>query len=714
MALIVAAWIGPADADAANTVDLAIEKLVHPQLSADGLHLRIEPPSGALPASLTLRASSLRIARLGQTLRDVEFDCAPSPVEALEVSRPVAGAKSAVAPSPALPTGSGGPGEGAATVRDADEPAATQAAVPGPIRWQCEGPLHWRDGGRGWTIAWDADEALTHANLRLAQGNSEIALQLPLGSDALAVDAKRVPARWLAQVAPQLTWQEGRIDGRVEMTSTRTNASRWRGQVRARSLSAEGAGGSIALAGLDIGGPIDITRSPEGLRIDAAPTLSRGELLAGPVYLAWPAESAMVMEWAAVVSGDNWQIERLTLSDGGFEVEASGLMRPADTEWLRSLNANVSIDLSSRYERYLEGVMASLGQPGLVVNGTAKGTLALGAGGVVDALDTSLTHVSMRHPDGRYAIAGMEGVLAFRRGEVASAPSDLRWRSLQLHALDFGGGAFRAVSRAGELRATQPLALKLFGGDVVARDLVYRPLETNGARLQASVDASGIDMADMASAFGWPAFSGRLDGSFPQVRYAGDVLSVGGEIAIHVFDGNVRVAQLSIERPFGVAPALSGEISLANLDLQPMTDVFGLGRIEGRLNGQVGGLRLLDWNPTAFDARLQTAESGRRRISQLAVEQLTQIGGGGGTAGIQGKLLGVFDSFGYRRIGLSCRLANDVCEMGGVDESAGGYTILKGSGLPLITIRGFQQRVDWPVLVARLKAVVAGQRPVVD
>jgi hypothetical protein len=55
--------------------------------------------------------------------------------------------------------------------------------------------------------------------------------------------------------------------------------------------------------------------------------------------------------------------------------------------------------------------------------------------------------------------------------------------------------------------------------------------------------------------------------------------------------------------------------------------------------------------------------------------------------------------------------------MGGVpgsDSSAGGYTIVEGSGLPRITVVGHQRRVDWPVLVSRLQAATAGQGPVVD
>jgi hypothetical protein len=73
----------------------------------------------------------------------------------------------------------------------------------------------------------------------------------------------------------------------------------------------------------------------------------------------------------------------------------------------------------------------------------------------------------------------------------------------------------------------------------------------------------------------------------------------------------------------------------------------------------------------------------------------------------------IFDSFPYAAIGLRCRLANNVCVMGGLapdgdDSAAAGYVIVRGSGIPRLTVQGFQTRVDWPVLVARLKEATSG------
>lgn len=664
---------------AANSIQARLARITHPQLEADTLALTFMPPIAESAPMLRVTADRLLLKPIDRTLREVVFECAMTQVVA-------------------------------DTDSSAPAPPETDAALD-DASWRCRGPLRWH-GGSGWEFSVQANAAFSQAEIHLFQGNSDIGLTLPLGEQSLAVRVHRGKAAWLQSWLPQMKWQKGRIDGRLESGAT---TSEWKGSFDISGLSAESPDGTLALADLALAGPLQLELlTQSGMRIDARPVVSRGEVLAAGIYLAWPQGSQAKLEVLLAQAGKQWRLDPFRIADTGFDASGSMDIEPGTDEWLRALSARFEIDLARRYERYVEGWMASLGQSGLQAAGSISGSIAAGIGGGIETVDARLSDVALAHPQGRYRISGLNGDFAFRRNSGASAPSDLRWRELTVDALAFGAGSLKAVSADAEIRATQPVRLGLFAGSVVVSDLVYRPLATRGDRVRASMDLADVDVGRMATAFGWPAFSGRLAGRFPQIRYADDVLGAGGEIVMQVFDGEVRVSGLSIERPFGVAPALSAGIVLKNLDLQPMTDVFGFGRIEGRLEGEIAGLRLLDWRPTAFDARLRTVEKGRRRISQLAVAQLTQIGGGGGVSGLQGRLMGAFDSFGYRRIGLSCKLANSICEMGGVDDSAGGYTILQGSGLPLITIRGFQRRVDWPVLVERLKVVASGQRPVVE
>ena len=85
---------------------------------------------------------------------------------------------------------------------------------------------------------------------------------------------------------------------------------------------------------------------------------------------------------------------------------------------------------------------------------------------------------------------------------------------------------------------------------------------------------------------------------------------------MQLFDGTVQVSSLSMERPFGVAPSLSADIALDDIDLLALTGVFDFGSITGRLDGRIDDLRLVDW--TADRVRRRTAHRSRPRGVQAA------------------------------------------------------------------------------------------------
>ena len=221
----------------------------------------------------------------------------------------------------------------------------------------------------------------------------------------------------------------------------------------------------------------------------------------------------------------------------------------------------------------------------------------------------------------------------------------------------------------------------------------------------------------MSAAIGLPAFQGRLSGTIPNARYANERIDFDGGLAMELFDGRVAFSSLALERPFGSAPSLSADIALDDLDLQRLTEVLGFGSITGRLDGRIAGLRLVDWTPVAFDARFITDRKPgeQQRISQRAVQNISSVGDASFVSSLQGRLIGLFDDFGYRRIGIGCRLANEVCAMAGLHSAGNAFTIVEGAGLPRLTVVGYNRLVDWPTLVERLAAVGKGEvAPVIE
>ena len=237
-------------------------------------------------------------------------------------------------------------------------------------------------------------------------------------------------------------------------------------------------------------------------------------------------------------------------------------------------------------------------------------------------------------------------------------------------------------------------------------------------------------MPRLTEALGWPKMEGVLSAAIPKMQYANGTLSLDGQVMVSVFDGYLALNDLKLIEPFGAMPRLQADIMARHLDLNMMTKTFSFGDITGYIDADVKGLVMAGMRPLAFDAVVNsTLGDYPKRISQRAVQNISSLGGAGAAAAIQRSFLQVFETFGYERIGLRCRLLNGVCLMGGIeapadrlDEWAGrlgvpgsiahlpaqGFVLVKGGGLPALNVIGYNRRVDWEELLARLKAAVAG------
>lgn len=215
-----------------------------------------------------------------------------------------------------------------------------------------------------------------------------------------------------------------------------------------------------------------------------------------------------------------------------------------------------------------------------------------------------------------------------------------------------------------------------------------------------------ISMADFSRALGWPEMQGTLSGQVPLVTYANKQLDMDGAMTFNVFSGTIGLDNLKIDDPLGVAPRLSADLLMRKLDMGDLTRTFSFGDIEGKLDGDVKNMQLENWKPVYLDASIQTSEGKHlKKISQRAVENITALGGEGTAAALQRTFLRFFKEFNYDKIGLSCKLRQDVCEMGGVESTATGYVIVKGKGIPAVNVNGYTKRVSLEDLLARIKRI---------
>lgn len=448
------------------------------------------------------------------------------------------------------------------------------------------------------------------------------------------------------------------------------------------------------------------------LRVDGA--LAEGELLIGEFYrnfadadLAFaadlhPAETAL-------------EIRALRLhDDGALDLSGSatiGLGANSD-EWSFRVN-QLGLQFPAAYRRYLEPLAASMTLDGLEVTGRVGWAGEWNSTGLtsgdLDVYDLSVVDTERS----RFALTGLEAQL--RPGDYRF-DSSLAWRGLIFGRINLGAGQAALDSEPGAVALLEPLALNVFGGRLVLQRLrVVLPHRAGPERdepdIQLQARLEDLDMEGLTAALEWPSFTGRVSGDIPGVSLDQGVLEVDGEIRVQVFDGLVTLRNLRLERPFGVLPSLAADVEVDNLDLDQVTQTFSFGHISGRLGGHVRELRMLDWEPVAFDAWLGTpiAQTGSKDISRQAVNRLATIGGGPVTAALTNPLLRMFSNFSYRRLGLGCRLEAYVCELSGLSDDSDSVLLLEGAGIPKITIRAYNRRIDWPQMVANLLAISSGE-----
>ncbi|MCD9046012.1 hypothetical protein [Luteimonas sp. MHLX1A] len=666
--LLVAAGCALPASVAARTAEATIQRVETAVAQLHGVRVQLHWPQGAEAGELRLQAERVESPTLGYVFRDLDWRC--------PLRRPGTGA------------------------------------------WGCDGPLR-AGNGSPVALAVALDASVVSAGLR--QGAATLALHRDATSpDLVRIDLTRVPLAWatalIQQAAPTLQPGRGTLDGRVDVHVATAAPLRIGAALHGRGLAFDSDDGAFAGEGIDLAVDVDYRQPGAAHALALRGTLRGANLLLGAAYLELPsAPIALTVDAVREQPDAGWRFTHLRWDDGAA-LRAEGAVALGADASLRAMDLRLhSDDASLLPPRYLSGWLGVAGLPGLTLAGTVDAHVRM-VDGALAGIDAGLRGVDIADGRGRFAFAGLDGDL--RISEGAPVDSALSWRGGRLQAVEFGPATLPFRSVAGRLDLRGDVAVEMLDGQLRFSDLsLLLPARGQGMRIESGLAVEALRLDELASAFGWPAFAGTLSGEIPRMRYADQRLDFDGGLAMHVFDGEVRFGSLALERPFGVAPSLSADIELEDLDLTMLTGVFDIGQIDGRLHGRFDGLRLVDWQLAAFDGELHTERRRgvRQRISQRAVQDISSVGDASFAGSLQAQLIGLFDDFRYRRIGISCRLRNEVCEMGGLRSAGNTFTIVEGSGLPRLDVVGHNRNVDWPTLVERVAAAVGGDvAPVVE
>lgn len=578
------------------------------------------------------------------------------------------------------------------------------------LRWMFDGRVQLRGAPGGalgnaqitWTVNPDADTL----QVELQQDRIRASAWLPLDQPSHAqINLRQLPVGWLQGLLGKL-WPGRLVAGRVDADlalDAGDAAVQSSGQFTLDGMDLDKPNGTPAGRGISASGRFGFDDGDDGRRITLQGSLTGGELSLGVLHATLPDRPVQVDVSASIRRGA-LELDRLHVDDadalqldGALAFDAKGNLQKLQLDHFRA-----SFPLAD--QRYGQVLQAALGLRDARIAGRLHGSLDLRSDGLhAFAFDTD--GLDLVDGDGRFAVNDLHGELDWAAQGTRPATT-LAWQGMQYYRIPVDAAQSHWQSRNGSLSLSQPLIVPLLKGQLRLAGLELRPATAKGGRVAASVVVTGVDTAALSQAFGWPTIPGTLNGTIPALRWADGRLELDGGFSANVFGGAVDITRLTLQQPFGGMPVLTGNFKLDQLDLAAVTSVLDFGSITGRLHGFIDDLRLVDWSPAAFKASLLADGGGR--ISQRAVNNLAVLGGGGVASGLQGAMLRLFRTFGYKRIGLDGVLQGGICQMGGLSTGEDGYTIVEGGGLPHLQVLGRETKVDWPTLQRRLREAAGG------
>ena len=420
----------------------------------------------------------------------------------------------------------------------------------------------------------------------------------------------------------------------------------------------------------------------------------------------------------ALHAGINWNAEdRIELSDlvvehpGHLQLYANATINILEDPSLDKLDFAVTMqDLTSAFPVYIQPLLLQTNFSDMEISGAVD----LQIDYTDDRLDRFILKIDDLYVDDTHDRYSLSGVIANISIEDQASPigSSLQWEGLSVYRLDLGPGDIKFESSGKNIRVVDWQDVEILDGTLLINSLGLNNVGTADFELVLDGILTPISMQTFTQAIGWPLFSGKLSSVITGLKYSHNSVEIDSDILIRVFDGDIILRGLHIRDLFSEYATLTTDIEVNKLDLKQLTDTFAFGKIEGSLSGSMAELKLEDWQPAYFEAEFASPEDDDRphRISQKALENLNQIGGGlSGT--LSNGFLRFFPSYSYGRIGFSCRLANGICELGGVDETDDGFFLLTRGGVlpPWVDVRGTGRSIKWKELIGGLKRIAEGE-----
>lgn len=588
--------------------------------------------------------------------------------------------------------------------------------------WQCEsGKLQLKDSPLGaqettWqgTFAGSDDFHVQVPGMKLGSGSFTFEITSTAGRWHARLDASRLPLARLQHLHKELLVPpDWKVQGVITVNATATGeagiAQGVNADLRVDGVNYASPDGLQAAEKVRLTGKIKAAgNGGDAWRVDASVAWPQGAFYSDPLFL--DAQNTPIKADLSAV----WNLDKQTLQLDSWAVDAgkalklngTGLWDNDDQRFRNLIIAAVVDDAGALYDGVLQSFLVGTAADELEMTGRIGLVLHFDEQGI-DQAGLELNQLAMDDKRGRYSLGNTTGTVAWDRSKEVPV-SKMAIGGAGIYGIPTGEFSIQARFAGDHVDLMQPVVVPVAGGELRLDAFALDGALMEGAPPTWTATASlrDISLEQLTTLLEWPPFGGSVNAQLRDMKYADKVFSIGGGLELQAFDGRIQVAGLKIRDPLGAVPILTADAQLDGLDLTALTQTYSFGRIDGKLDGTVRNIELAAWQPVGFELHLFTpqGDDSRHRISQRAVENLTELGSGI-PAGLSATVLRIFDDFRYDAIDLRVSLKGDVATLDGLARPDGGYYLVKGAGLPRIDVIGRNRSVAWKELVERLQQI---------
>jgi hypothetical protein len=512
---------------------------------------------------------------------------------------------------------------------------------------------------------------------------------------------------------------QGLADLDIEFTGEQGDVQALFAAVLLDQLSIQDQQGNFASEALILNTELRANKEEKSWQWQSNTEISSGDLYIEPIYLAIDSTHVITMTNHGLWWSDQNKIELASIELEHINLaslQASAVINYQSSLIIEAAELALHIpELQPVVPIYLAPFLEASPLEGIELQGQLEARLKLQQNALSE-IHLDARHLTLGDTEQRFFLDEANAQIHWTK-QANNKASFLNWQELKLKAIAFDPGQLDFSLFDKQVKLLQPSDLTVLGGIFSIQKFSFSKAENNeDSVVHFEGFLNKLSLEQLSTALKWEPLTGSISGYIPAVHYENKTLSLDGELKMQVFDGEVRVKNLASSGLFTNFSRFYMDLEFDSLDLDTITRKFHTGNIEGKLSGVVLNLYLENWQPISFYAWMGTPEDddSTHKISQKAVENIASIGGSSAADVLSKGFLGLFSSFRYDKLGFGCYLYQGVCQLMGVEAVDNGFYLIKGGGLPRIDIIGYNPRLNWSVLLERLRRITASDEFIIE